>query len=322
MTAQPVVTVVIPSHARPELLRRAVATASAQVLDVPFEIVVVDDGSPVPATEALAATGRGNATEIRIIRHPQPIGVARARNQGVVTARGEWVAFLDDDDIWAPDKLACQLAAMTEAGVHWSYTGSYLADDDLVVRWQAQPEARRITLAELVVENVVGTPSSVMVSTDLMRRTSGFDPTLSILADWDMWLQLAERDDGICVPAPLIGYITHEGSMHRQGLGPIVREFRRLRSKHQAGGRLGSAGLWRWMADTSRATGQRYIAIPIYLVLGIWTRSLSTLAAAPRSLIPVKRMRRSVQIPPTPPWMAQWQAGAEGALAVAAPPPK
>jgi glycosyltransferase involved in cell wall biosynthesis len=105
MTAS--VSAVIPTHLRPELVRRAVASALAQE-PPPLEVVVVVDGRDGETERALAALAE---PRLRVIVPAERLGSAEARNEGVRRAAGEWVAFLDDDDEWLPGKLAAQLAA-------------------------------------------------------------------------------------------------------------------------------------------------------------------------------------------------------------------
>ena len=100
----PLVSVIIPTYNRADLVRQAVASVKAQTFR-DFEIVVVDDGGTDGTCEVLSA-GR----ELRVLRHPDRRGVAAARNTGVAAARGEWLAFLDSDDLWLPDKLARQIS--------------------------------------------------------------------------------------------------------------------------------------------------------------------------------------------------------------------
>ena len=103
----PLVSVVIPTFGRPELVRRAVGTALAQTIRE-LEVIVVIDGDDPATGSVLAAV---DDDRLRVIRHPERRGAGRARDTGADAAAGEWVAFLDDDDEWLPDKLAAQLAA-------------------------------------------------------------------------------------------------------------------------------------------------------------------------------------------------------------------
>jgi glycosyltransferase involved in cell wall biosynthesis len=88
---------------------------------VDFEVLVIDEGSTDDTPAVLAAVVD---TRLRVIRHDTPQGVSSARNHGGAEARGEWLAFLDDDDLWAPDKLTRQLEAARDARRDWAYTGS------------------------------------------------------------------------------------------------------------------------------------------------------------------------------------------------------
>ncbi len=113
MTTPPTISVVIPSRGRPDVVPRAVSSALAQTVR-DLEVIVVVDG-PDPATEA-ALLGIGDP-RVRVIVSPEPVGGGAARNIGVAAAASEWIAFLDDDDLWLPTKLERQLAAIAAAGV-------------------------------------------------------------------------------------------------------------------------------------------------------------------------------------------------------------
>src|SRR5919197_55125 len=118
------VSVVVPTHNRARLLSRTLRSICAQQ-SVDFEVVVVDDGS----TDDTAAVAAAADTRVKIICNPRPCGVSVARNIGITAARGDWIAFCDDDDLWAPDKLAAQLSAADEARLGWVYSGDVTVDD-------------------------------------------------------------------------------------------------------------------------------------------------------------------------------------------------
>ena len=99
----PRVSVIIPTYNRADLVQQALASVKAQTYR-DFEIVVVDDGGTDGTFEVLSAD-----REIRVLRHAGRRGVSAARNTGIIAARGEWLAFLDSDDLWLPDKLARQI---------------------------------------------------------------------------------------------------------------------------------------------------------------------------------------------------------------------
>jgi glycosyltransferase involved in cell wall biosynthesis len=106
----PLVSAVIPTFGRPDLVRRAVDTVLAQTMR-DLEVIVVIDGDD-PATRAVLATV--NDKRLKLIVHPEKRGAGFARDAGADAAAGSWVAFLDDDDEWLPGKLAAQIAVAPE----------------------------------------------------------------------------------------------------------------------------------------------------------------------------------------------------------------
>jgi glycosyltransferase involved in cell wall biosynthesis len=115
---KPLVSVVVPTHNRVALLKRTLRSILGQnISDV--EVIVVDDGS----VDDIAAVVGDLDPRIQVLRNRQPAGVSAARNRGIAAAQGEWIAFCDDDDLWAPDKLRLQLDAMRETGRLWAYAG-------------------------------------------------------------------------------------------------------------------------------------------------------------------------------------------------------
>lgn len=299
MGGVPTVTVVIPSKDRPELVRRAMLTALEQE-HVDLEVIVVDDGSRVPVVAA------SQDERLQIIRHDQAQGVAAARNRGLRDARGRYVAFLDDDDLWAPSKLAAQLAEMERTGARWSYTGTVVLNEQLHERWRAMPNPGYRTIKELRDTNAVGSPSSVVAETDLVREAGGFDGRFSTFADWDLWLRMGDAALPIAVQEFLTGYVTHDGSMHRQALREVVGELRALRTVHAHRGRLARFDLWQWISHGQRDSGRPYRAAAISVGLGVrWGRPDEVLRAAKMVYRGVRPREHSS--PAKDDWVRRWQ---------------
>ena len=126
MTSQPTVSVVIPTRNRPGLLTTHALPSALSQRGVDVEVVVVDDGSDEDSRRALEELSTGR---VRVVRHEVRVGQARARNSGIAAARGEWIAFLDDDDLWSPDKLQEQLAAAAAVDAEFVYTGVVEVDE-------------------------------------------------------------------------------------------------------------------------------------------------------------------------------------------------
>jgi L-malate glycosyltransferase len=118
----PTVSVVIPTFNRAAWLSETVASVLAQTIS-PLEIIIVDDGS----TDGTGELCRSFPDPVRYL-YQENAGVAAARNRGAAEAKGEWLAFLDSDDLWTPDKLEVQLTAVARTGVEWSITGCELMD--------------------------------------------------------------------------------------------------------------------------------------------------------------------------------------------------
>ena len=126
MSSEPTVSVVIPTRNRAEVLKTHALPSALAQRDVDVEVVVVDDGSDEDDRRAME-----NLTDsrVRVVRHATREGQSRARNTGIEAARGEWIAFLDDDDLWSPDKLREQLDAAAVAHAEFVYTGGVMVDE-------------------------------------------------------------------------------------------------------------------------------------------------------------------------------------------------
>jgi hypothetical protein len=252
----PDVSVVIPTHDRRQLLGQAVRSALGQT-DVEVEVVVVDDGSADGSAAAVNALGD---RRIRLIRHERPHGVAMARNTGAEAASGAWVALLDDDDLWAPDKLSRQLAAATAAGAGWAYTGAVEVDGEGRLLGGRPPPSPDELLAGLRRRNPMPAGSSnVLVRAELLTASGGFDPGLRHLADWDLWLRLASLGRPACVPAPLVAYRLHPGQATLDTTG-MLAEARALAARHGAD----RTAILRWVAWSHLRSGRRSAALGAY----------------------------------------------------------
>ncbi|MGH2950135.1 MAG: glycosyltransferase family 2 protein [Solirubrobacteraceae bacterium] len=273
------VTVIIPTLDRREMLSRALASALAQE-DVELEVVIVDDGSSEPV-EA------GEDPRVRVVRHERPQGVARARNAGLAEARGEWVAFLDDDDTWAPAKLREQLAAAQEVGAGMAFSASVVIGDDGRVAGLDPPPATDGLLAELLRHNhIPGGCSNVIARTALVREAGGFDDRLSMLADWDLWIRLAARTHAAACAEPHVGYLDHADSMHVREARTTPGELVHLAAKHRellaTHGIRPEAGVWvvSWAAAGEHRAGHPLRAARMYARAAVRFRSKGMLLRA------------------------------------------
>lgn len=184
------VSVVIPVHNAGAMIDRAIESVQRQSL-CPDEVIVVDDGS----ADDVVARVRRLAPAATCIRQPWR-GVARARNAGIDAASGTWVAFLDADDRWRPEKLQRQLATLPGVaddvdclyGRHATVTGRVL------VLSRTPPRRGELRLTDLLRRNWIGM-STALVRRKTLLRVGGFDDHLHAAVDWDLWLRMAA--DGV-----------------------------------------------------------------------------------------------------------------------------
>ena len=186
---EPLVSVVVPTRDRPGLLTTTLRSIVRQH-SVPIEVVVVDDAS-ADSDAVTAVVEALDDCRIRIVRQPVPAGVSAARNCGLTASRGTWVAFCDDDDLWAPDKIHRQVDAVRTTGRNWAYTGSVDINRANVVTKGLSPPPPDDVVRDLPRHNAVpGGCSSVLVARATLVQVGGFDIGLGPCADWDLWLRL------------------------------------------------------------------------------------------------------------------------------------
>jgi glycosyltransferase involved in cell wall biosynthesis len=250
----PEITAIVPTHNRTRLL----ATTLRSVLwqqNVALEVVVVDDGS----SDETPALVRGMADpRLRLIRQESARGVCVARNRGVAEARGAWLAFCDDDDLWAPDKLAVQLAAARAAGRLWAYAGAVHVNLELRVM-TAKPPPRPERLVRMLPRwNLMpGGSSNVIVRREILATTGGWDSDLINLADWDLWVRLAQKGLPACVDRPLVGYRIHPGNASAD-TALILREARLIDGRY---GAIDYGELYHYLAWVYLRSGRRRAAV-------------------------------------------------------------
>ncbi len=209
--SSPLVTAVIPVYNGEHYLPAAVRSVLGQTYQ-PVECIVVDDGS----TDGTRATCSGFGTAIRYIEKPNG-GVASARNVGVAQARGEFVAFLDADDAWLPDKIEKQMEVVRtspEAGM--VYSGMYIADEDLQPVARMDPAPPEVALRNtLLLEQpfATGIGSTALLPVSVFRGVGGFDERLSTSADCDLTCRVARQYPLACSPEPLACYRRHGSQM-------------------------------------------------------------------------------------------------------------
>lgn len=208
---RPIVSVVIPCFNGERHLSAALASALAQTRPA-AEILVIDDGS----TDGSAALAAAFGPPVRVVRQRNQ-GESVARNRGFDLARGDWIAFLDADDVWHPDKLAAA-TALIGPGVVCVHTAYYkFGDASGVVDRSSLPASARYRPAYLALHNFL-LPSTALVRRDVRAR---FPTRTRHGEDLIFFLELLREGEFRAVPAPLTGHRCHRGAQSASALRDV-----------------------------------------------------------------------------------------------------
>lgn len=288
MSPLPLVSVVVPTRDRTRELLQTLTAILAQQVDM--EVLLIEDGSKGAAG---AVTRRVGDSRIRLIRNLGCRGAAATRNVGIQAARGRWLAFCDDDDLWAPGKLVAQLDALAEAGAGWSCTAGVTVDAHLQIVGHQRPNQETLRLLRST-NTIPGGGSSVVADAGLVCAAGGFDENLSNAEDWDLWIRLAKRSELAIVDRPLLAYrewpqskstyvrgitVSYDTVLSRYGALPLPPELAYARA--------------RYFARQKMRARQRLRSSAAYLALAVRHRTLSDGVRAAGVLTVPKAMERT-----------------------------
>ena len=204
------VSVVIPVYNSEQYITECIDSALTQTYQN-IEIIIVDDGSTDNTVNIISEYNN----ELIKLFHQKNTGSGAARNHGIEQASGTWIAFLDADDIWLPDKLQKQLEHCSD--LDWSHTDLYLHGDVYprhTKTTELTPKHSGFILKNLLVENSIGT-SSVIIKKEILQKLGAFNTDLRALQDWDLWLRVAAENQICYVDEPLVYYRVHSSSVSR-----------------------------------------------------------------------------------------------------------
>ncbi|MBE9585361.1 glycosyltransferase family 2 protein [Mucilaginibacter sp. JRF] len=224
--------VIIPTYNRPDFLREALNSVAAQTY-TDYEVIVVNDYKP---DEDIVNEIVAGFEKVTVIHHPKSLGGNAARNNGIKQATGELIAFLDDDDLWLPNKLEAHAKA------HAVDTAIGLVYSDCIIFFDSEKanekEAKRPLPQNLKEAMRKGdfcpiTSTSVSVTASAIKACGLFDEDLVSFQDWDMWFRIAELSSFAHVPQSLVKFRQHYGlrtsksiEKRLKGLSQIVAKWK------------------------------------------------------------------------------------------------
>ena len=209
------VSAVIPAFDRPNRTQRAIESVAQQTYDR-IELIVVDDGSTPPLEDFLDLPNE-QVADVRLIRLDKNQGANVARNTGIKAANGDYIAFLDSDDEWHPEKIERQATALQNDGQGASYTSVRQVDSSGNLNGIREATHSGDIRPHLLRGNAIGTFSSILISQAAIDRVGYPDPEMPCWQDWEWYLRLSESVDFTAVDEPLV-------TRHNEG-GQISRSF-------------------------------------------------------------------------------------------------
>jgi glycosyltransferase involved in cell wall biosynthesis len=240
---RPLVSAIIPTYNRMEAVRRAIESVLAQTY-AEIEIIVVDDGSMDETRDVAASYGHS----IKYL-YQRNQGPAVARNTGILAVKGQLLAFLDSDDLWAPDKVERQVDVfMKNPSCFICATGHKVVDGDgnvINTTVLGSYELALIKKGELY-KNFFATPT-VMMRVECFLDVGFFDPHLHFAEDWDMWLRVMEKYYLQYLDEALTTIVVHQESITRTAPIENMNDWKRVIQRHAChAGYLLNRKRWSW----------------------------------------------------------------------------
>lgn len=230
ISMRPAVSVVLPSFNRLRFLRPAIDSVCAQTFTA-WELIIADDGSDLETRQYLQSLE--NAPPVTVVWLPHTGRPSIVRNAALRRAVGQYIAFLDSDDLWAPAKLERQIGTLRARPIcRWSYTA--FVDTDACGNPLPEEARRRWVPYEGDIFEQVATgraairTPSVLATRELIAQAGGFDEAMPAAEDYDLWLRLALYSEVAIVDEPLVHVRHHDENHSREWQSAYVGRDRSL----------------------------------------------------------------------------------------------
>lgn len=236
------VSVIVPVYNRGHMVARTLDSILRQ--SYPHtEIVAVNDGSSDASLAVLSEYARRHPGKMVVVDQSNQ-GQARARNNGIAASSGEYIAFLDSDDTWNPDKLSLQMPLFRgRVGLVYSGINEVDLEDRITGTVLPEPGMRGDIYRQLLVKNRM-TGGSVVVTRRAIDQVGCFDESFRAAENWDLWIRISREYEVDYVDKPLVNYLKHQGNMSQDNRR-MMEGSRAILTKHLPtplrGGRLGDS---------------------------------------------------------------------------------
>lgn len=289
------VSVVIPTHERPKLLKRALLSIFEQTL-WPSEIIVVDDtGSSL--TQEVVAEFNSKNENIRVVFFANPSnGASSSRNLGANRSTCKYVAFLDDDDVWLPTKLEKQYSLITGGNLDAVFCQLLVRYEGLGIEYATKSTNVADPLKSICIENYIGATISSVIKRQFFLDIGGFDVGFKAREEYDLWIRIISSSGEIAiVEQPLaISYrsfsrkrISSDLERYEQGISLLNAKHNNLVTSSLSHNELSlrKSKQFDFLAAQAISIGKRFHAAKYYFRSLIIKPQLKTIALASVSML-------------------------------------
>ena len=206
----PLISVIIPVYNGEKTIRETIESVLDQTFQ-DFEVIIINDGSQDKTLEVI---NNIPDSRLKVFSYPNA-GLSASRNRGLSRAGGEYIAFLDADDLWTEDKLEAQLLALEQnpqAALAYSWS-DYIDESSNFVRHGSHITVNGDAYPRLLLTDILENGSNPLIRKQALVEVGGSDETLPSVEDWDLWLRIAARYHFVAVPKPQILYRISAHSM-------------------------------------------------------------------------------------------------------------
>lgn len=226
----PKVSVVIPTYNRPDKIFSTIASVVKQTF-TDIEIIVVNDSEDNKSVQDVI--DKFDDKRIRVLRNKRTKGANGARNTGLENANGKYIAFLDDDDLWYPDKLQKQLIKFNESSnkIRFVYSGFEIVSiEEPGLSRKIFPQKKGNVANEIIRGNFVGSPTP-LIDISVFAETGSYDENLQSAQDWELWIRISETTEFEYVDEVLAKYVVH-GDQISADMNKKIISFDYIIEKH------------------------------------------------------------------------------------------